>query len=281
MLGVPSDSLITESPGASEGPDAIRQASQHTGSYSVSDQKLSDRRNSRLADIGNVQTNRADPEETLSFTYHTVCSILEIGAAPVVVGGDHSLTYGCVKAAAEHYPDVCLLHIDAHYDATDPSEYGCRINHGTYVRNLIQDNIIGGSQIIQIGMRDYQWSASAYNFISSNAVWTLPIREFENEGAKPFFNKLNELKNIPLYISLDIDSVEPAFAPGAGEDMPGGFYSREILAIIKRIFAGQHKIIGCDLVEVNPLRDSRGITCSLAAELLGLMVDGLTKPTAF
>lgn len=277
MLGVPADTLVTELPGTSAGPEALRHASNDVGSYNVSDDRILDRSRSEIMDLGNIRINRAEPEKTLSLLYQVVSNIFSLGSFPVIIGGDHSLTYGSVKSAAENFPDLRLVHIDAHYDATASSEHSCRINHGTYIRNLITENILAGPNILQAGMRDYQWRASGYRFVSRHEVWTMPMKDIHNAGITPLFDELQNLKDRPLYISLDIDSVDPAFAPGTGEHMPGGFYSREILAIIRELFSGKYRVVGCDLVEFNPMRDPAGCTGALAAELLAIMVDGLTR----
>jgi len=277
MLGVPADTLVTELPGTSAAPQALRYTTGKIGSYNVSEDRVLDRPFSGIVDLGNLKTSRSEPEKTLSRVTQTVDNIFSLGAYPVIVGGDHSLTYGSVRAAIEHFSALRLLHIDAHYDATSPAEHNCRINHGTYIRNLIAEDILPGSNIMQAGMRNYQWRASGCRFVYNNNVWTMPMREINTGGFSPLFEELNRLSGAPLYVSLDIDSIDPAFAPGTGEHMPGGFYSREILTMVRDLFSGGHRVIGCDLVEVNPLRDPDGRTCSLAAELLAIMVDGLSK----
>ncbi len=277
LLGVPCDTLITELPGAAEGPAALREASKGVGHYKVSENRNLDQERKKAVDLGNIKPHRLDPEQSLTRVCQTVGRILDAKAFPLLIGGDHSLTYGSVKAMAKRFPEVRLLHIDAHYDTTDPAEHGCRINHGTYIRNLIEEKIVPGYQVLQIGMRDFQWSASGREFAARQEVWMLPMRDFQNSGSRPLFEKIKAAEGSPVYISLDIDSVDPAFAPGAGEHMPGGFYSREIISVMEELFAGDFPVIGGDLVEVNPVRDLDGRTCSLAAELLAIMMDGLIK----
>lgn len=277
FLGVPADTLITELPGASGAPAALRRASASVGRFKVSNNHIASELLSGAADLGDLRVCRDNPEKTLTALYQVTREILNFGALPLTVGGDHSLTYSCVRAAAERFPNLQLIHIDAHYDATNPAEHRCRINHGTYIRNLVDDDIIPGNRIFQIGMRDRQWSESGYKYILDNKVWILPMKGFSISGAASLLSELRKHQELPIYVSVDIDSVDPAFAPGAGEHMPGGFYSREIISLLEDIFSGEFSVIGGDLVEVNPILDPDGRTCSLAAELLAIMAEGMIK----
>ncbi len=279
LLGVPSDALVTARAGTSGGPDALRLASDAVGMYNVCrDRTFRRGAEAGVVDLGNLRTNRFTPETTLSRVYQAARGIFQKGARPLLVGGDHALTYSSVRAAAELYPEMYLLHIDAHFDATDPAQRECSINHGTYIRNLIENDILRGNQILQLGMRGYQWCATGPQFVHEHDVWRMEMQAFEKQGIDPFLRQLHRTDKAPLYVSLDIDSVDPAFAPGTGEHMPGGFSSREIIRIVNEVFSGSFNIIGADLVELNPDCDPEGTTCSLAGVLLAEMVDGMIEP---
>ena len=275
LLGVPFDALATERPGSAEAPAALRRASHEIGRYRVSRQAVIDWP-ARCVDLGDVPVNRFEPTSSFAPVRDAVADALARGAAPLLVGGDHSLTYPAVTAAAERYADLRLVQIDAHHDATDPAHWRCRYNHGTFVRNLIEDGRLTGPNVWQVGIRDFQWHEGGGHFLREHGTHIFPMHEIDSHGFNPLLDELRVTPHQPTYVTFDIDSLDPAFAPGTGEHMCGGFSSREAMRLVRELFDGSLHIIAADLVEVVPTLDPTSRTAALASQLLALMVDGLT-----
>ncbi len=275
LAGVGYDALSTELGGAAEAPCALRRATASLGAYSITKRKRYKRSQAPLVDAGDISTFRFDPKTTWHNIRMVSSALINAGAIPIMVGGDHSLTYPVITAFAEKYRNLRLIHIDAHCDATDPQDWSCTFNHGTYIRNIIEDGLIPGPRIHQIGIRDYQWRDSGGTYLQEKACNLCTAEEFGLHGTQPLLEKLKDSPQEPTYITFDMDSVDPAFAPGVAEHMPGGLSSREVIALVRALFTSGLRIVGADLVELVPHRDPHGYTTALASNVLGQMVDGL------
>ncbi|MFP3937737.1 MAG: arginase family protein [Phycisphaerae bacterium] len=275
LIGAPVDALVTERRGAADAPDVLRRRSVHTGSYSVSDRSLRKRR-SGCVDVGNLRVDSATSAgELFEAVSRAVSTVVSAKAVPLLVGGDHSITYPAVTALAETHGTLRVVQIDAHVDATDPSEWNCRWNHGTWLRNLIEDGAVKGEDVTQIGVRDFQYSESGPTFAAEHGVTMFTPEHYAARGAQAIINDLLKASDRPVYVTLDMDAVDPAFAPGTGEPMPGGLTSREVLGLVRSVFESDLNIVGADLVEVVPVWDCAEITIALATNLLARMTDGL------
>ena len=279
MIGVPFDALSTERGGSAAAPGALRAASRGVGRYRVSMQAVMDWRGC-CVDLGDVPVNRFDPFSSFGPVKRAVAACLAADARPVLVGGDHSLTYPAVTAATQVYDDLRLVQIDAHHDATDPARWRCRYNHGTFVRNLIDDGRLTGPRVHQVGIRDFQWHEGGAMYLRDRGAHIHPMHVIDGEGFEPLLAELRADPGQPTYVSFDIDSLDPAFAPGTGEHMCGGFSSREAMHLLRELFDGRIRIVAADLVEVVPSLDPTGRTVALASQLLALMVDGLARASA-
>jgi agmatinase len=280
LLGVPFDALSTERRGSSEAPGALRRASHSVGQYSASDDRTYDRRADLGVDLGDLRLNRFDPTAACAPIHDAASAIHHARTIPILIGGDHSLTYPAFSAAAEHHSHLRLVQIDAHFDATDPAQWRCAYNHGTFVRNLIVDRRLAGQDVFQVGLRDYQWRDSGAKFLAEQGACRFSMDRLEREGPDAFVALLADKPDQPTYLTFDIDSVDPAFAPGTGEHMVGGLTAAQALAIVRRLFEASINIVAADLVEVVPALDPTGRTVALAANVLGRMVDGLTAPAS-
>ena len=276
IVGVPFDALSTERGGSAEAPETLRRASQHVGRYRVSTGCVIDWAQ-RCVDLGDLPVNRFDPVSGFEPVRQVVERCLADDGPILLVGGDHSLTYPAVTAAVSHHRPLRLVQIDAHHDATDPARWHCRYNHGTFIRNLIDDGCIAGRDVFQIGIRDFQWHESGAAFVAEHGVNVLPMHEIDRVGFAGILEQLRATPEQPTYVTFDIDSVDPAHAPGTGEHMPGGFSAREALALVRELFDGRLNIVAADLVEVVPSLDATGRTAALASQLLALMADGLAR----
>ncbi|MEX0654844.1 MAG: arginase family protein [Phycisphaeraceae bacterium] len=279
FVGVPFDALSTERGGSADAPAALRRASHHVGRYRVSTGDVIDW-GECCVDLGDVAVNRFDVTSSFEPVRQAVAACLAGGATPLLVGGDHSLTYPAVTAAAHAHADLRLVQIDAHHDATDPRHWRCRYNHGTFVRNLIADGRLTGPGVVQIGIRDFQWHESGALFLREHDVRIHPMHAIDRHGFDPLLAELRAAPRQPTYVTFDIDSLDPAFAPGTGEHMCGGFSSREALRLVRELFDGSLNIVAADLVEVVPTLDPTGRTAALASQLLALMADGLAATRA-
>ena len=276
LIGVPFDGLSTERSGSADAPGALRRASNGIGRYRVSTAKAIDWP-ACCVDLGDVAINRFEPSSSFEPVHQAVQACLAVGAMPLLVGGDHGLTYPAVTAAAQSHAGLRLVQVDAHHDATDPVLWHCRYNHGTFVRNLITDGMLTGSRIYQVGVRDFQWHESGAAFLRDHATHIFSMDRIDQHGFEPLLSALRSEPDEPVWLSVDIDSLDPAYAPGTGEHMCGGLSSREAMGLLRELFDGSLNIVAADLVEVAPQFDISGRTVSLASQMLALMVDGLAR----
>lgn len=233
------------------------------------------RRSTVGVDLGDLLVAPFRLGENFECILHHVASVLNCGATPILVGGDHSITYPAVSAVAERYRELRLVQFDAHHDATEPSEWNCDYNHGTFIRNLINDGAVRGSHVAQVGVRDFQWSASGADFVRRSGVHVFRLPDVSSNDGEEFLALLRDWRGQPVYLTFDVDCVDPAHAPGTGEVMPGGFSAREVFALVDGTLRTGVHLVGLDLVEVNPTSDVGGRTCALAAHVLALIVDHL------
>lgn len=188
---------------------------------------------------------------------HSIEQIIDKGAIPFSLGGDHSVTYPVLKAVAKKYPKLSILHFDAHGDLYDELD-GNRHSHACPFARIMEDGL--AQHLTQIGIRT--------------------MNQHQKEQAERFDVRVIQMKdwdkdlafNIegPVYLSFDIDVLDPAFAPGVSHHEPGGFSTREVLAMIQNL---KLNIIGCDVVEYNPDRDINGVTAMVAAKIVKELLD--------
>ena len=266
VLGIPFDGLVTFRPGARLGPNAIRQASGLCRSYSQQmEVSIFDRL--RSFDAGDLSVNSTDFREAFRQIEHGIRQLHRCGAAVVAFGGDHSILLPILRATSEKYPGLTLIQFDAHSDTSDESASGQRYHHGTWVRRAIDEGLIDGSRIFQIGIRGFIESAE-YNDFSRQAgirVLNMPGVHNENERAD-FVARIREVAaDGPCYLTFDVDGIDPAFAPGTGTPVVGGLTSFEAIEIMRSLRG--LRFIGGDVVEVAPAYDHSEITALLGAAL--------------
>lgn len=261
IIGVPFDEKSSYKRGAAAGPEAIRKVS--TGKCYNPDTELGVdlAEDTVLVDLGDVDTS-GDMLKTFAAIEEKVREVLDLGAVPVVLGGDHSITYPVVKAMAGKFPALDLLHLDAHPDMYEDL-YGDRLSHACPIARILEDGLV--KNVVQVGIRattpDMQEMARKYG------VKVIEAREFSDGLALEFSN--------PLYISLDLDVFDPAFAPGVSHHEPGGLSSRQVINLIHRLKA---RVVGFDVVELNPTRDVSEITAALAFKLIKEIAGKVVKP---
>lgn len=262
LLGVPMDLAISNRNGCRFGPRALRTI-ERIGPYNhvlrVAPHTLL-----RLADVGDVPfRSRYDLEGCHRDIEQVVKKIVQAGVLPLSVGGDHSISLPILRAVGHNKP-VALIHIDAHCDTGGPYD-NCRFHHGGPFRHAVLEGVLNPQKTIQIGIRgasEYLWE-----FSYQSGMTVIHAEEIQQHGIGPVIAKVKELiGHEAVYVSFDIDSLDPAFAPGTGTPEVGGLTTREVQALLRGI-AGIN-IIGADVVEVAPAYDSTTNTAQAAAQIL-------------
>jgi agmatinase len=181
------------------------------------------------------------------------------------VGGDHSILLPILRAMHAAHGPVGLIQLDAHSDTWD-QYWGMKYSHGTPVRRAIEEGLLAEPNILQIGLRGQLYDANDMDFAREHKIMLVTAEEFHEHGLPLIREKLKAFKGLKTYLSLDIDVVDPAFAPGTGTPQVGGLSSVQILGLVRALRGLD--FVGSDLVEVSPQFDSADITSLLAANLL-------------
>jgi agmatinase len=266
IIGAPFDDAVSYRPGARFGPRAIRQATYTQGGYSlqldVAPFEVLD-----VVDAGDANIVPAWLERSHAMIFRKVLEVASTGAIPVVLGGDHSITWPSASAVAQvRAPGtVGIVHFDAHAD-TAADDWGVLAGHGTPMRRLIESGAVAGRNFVQVGLRGYWPPAEVLEWMHEHGLrWHL-MREIEERGAEAVVDDaIAEALDGPgsIYLSVDIDVLDPGMAPGTGTPEPGGLLTRELLRAVRRI-VGAVELAGMDVVEVSPPYDHAEVTAAAA-----------------
>ncbi|MFD2739278.1 agmatinase [Sulfitobacter aestuarii] len=267
ILGAPFDAGTQWRSGARFGPRGVREASTlfsfgHGGAYDHEDDVTYLPADVNIVDLGDADIVHTDTEKSHANIETGVRAILEAGALPVVIGGDHSINIPCIRAF-EGQGDIHILQIDAHLDFVD-ERHGVRHGHGNPMRRAAERDYVTG--LTQVGIRNVSSTArEGYEdarAMGSDIISVRQARELGTQGV---------LAHVPtgarLYVTIDIDAFCPSIAPGTGTPSHGGFLYYEVLELLQAA-AQRHEVVGIDLVEVAPDYDHSGSTSILAAQLL-------------
>ncbi len=272
VLGAPFDSAATFRPGARFGPAAIREASLLLRPYNER-LEIAPFAAVQVADAGDAPANPIGVEEGHAAIEASAREMAEAGGRVLGLGGDHSVSLPLLRAAAATHGPLSLLQLDAHTDTWD-SYFGARYTHGTVFRRAVEEGIVDAGASLQIGLRGSLYSASDLDENRELGFATLLAREFDDVGVTGALELAAERLRSPLYVTVDIDVLDPAFAPGTGTPEAGGLTSRELLALLAGLAGLDLELGGADVVEVSPPYDPSGVTAVAAAnaayELLGL-----------
>ncbi|HXZ31194.1 MAG TPA: agmatinase, partial [Terriglobales bacterium] len=219
----------------------------------------------RIADFGDLSINPLSIEDTYGRITAQLKDVLRAKAHPVSVGGDHSILLPILRAIHHHHGPVGLLQLDAHGD-TWGGYFGSPHSHGTPVKYAVEEGLIAKGYALQVGLRGQVYSDGDFDFARKHQIQIVTCEEFHQHGTELLQRHLRKLANRPVYVTLDIDVVDPAFAPGTGTPQIGGLSSAQILEVL-HCFKDLN-LVGCDLVEVSPPYDNGEITSLLAANLL-------------
>jgi agmatinase len=273
ILGAPFDGGASFRPGARFGPSAIREASLLIRGYNEA-LDVGPFGEVQVVDAGDAVANPivlADAHAAIE----SAAAALHAGGARVLgLGGDHSVSLPLLRAAAAHHGPLALIQFDAHTDTTDEF-FGTRVNHGTMFRRAVEEGTVDGARSVQIGLRGSVYGPEHHVGNRELGFRTLLAREVEEVGIGAGIELVREAVRGPVYVTVDIDCLDPAFAPGTGTPEPGGLTSRELYALLRGLAPLDLDIVGCDVVEVAPAYDPTGATAVAASnaafELLSLL----------
>ena len=267
ILGAPFDAGTQFRAGARFGPRSVREASTlfsfgHAGAYDHEDDRVYLGPDVRMVDIGDADIVHTDTVKSHANIREGVAAILEAGALPVVIGGDHSINIPCIEAY-EGRGEFHVFHIDAHLDFVD-ERHGVRFGHGNPLRRAAEKPYVTG--LTQVGIRNVS-STTREGYDEARAMGSdiVSVRRMRELGPEGVIARVP--LGAPVYVTLDIDAFCPSIAPGTGTPSHGGFLYYEVLEMLQHL-AARHEIVGMDLVEVAPDYDSTGSTSILAAQVL-------------
>jgi agmatinase len=263
ILGAPFDGGTTFRAGARFGPSAVRESSVLLRSYNPN-LGIAPFEAVQVADAGDAFGNPVDIVAALDSIQRSAADLIADGTAVVGIGGDHSVSLPLVSAAAERHGPLGLIQLDAHTDTWD-AYFGSKLTHGTMFRRALEAGVIDPKRSVQIGLRGSLYSAQDEADNHGLGFHTLTAREFEHDAAIAL---IREYATGPVYLTVDIDALDPAFAPGTGTPEIGGLTTREMTALLAGI--GEEvgpSMVGADVVEVSPPYDPTGITALAGANV--------------
>jgi len=265
ILGVPFDSGTTYRSGARFGPRKIREASLMLWGYNAA-MHVKPLDKLKVVDFGDAPVVPTSIERTMEIIRDTALEVIQHNTTLISLGGDHSIALPLLRAHAEKYGPLAVIHIDAHLD-TWPSEFeGRPYSHGTPFRRALEEGLIRKGEYLQVGIRGPVDDARDYQEARDLGAHTLTAEEVHEKGVRYVIEEINRRIKGTLYLSLDIDSADPAFAPGTGTPEVGGLTSHQLLQLVRGLKGLD--IVGYDLVEVSPPYDHQDITAILAANLV-------------
>ncbi len=262
VYGIPFDTATSYRTGSRFGPEAIRSASALIRPYNpafgidVVD-ALS------LVDYGDLPVSPGDTERTYAQVEEALAPIVDAGVFPIALGGDHSVTLAELRALARRYGPLSLVQLDAHGDTWE-QYFGQKFFHGTTFKRAVEEGLVDAASSVQAGMRGSLYGAADIDDAKAMGFTVLTTDELRDLGADAYGKLvLDTVGERPVFLSLDIDVLDPAFAPGTGTPEVGGFSTAEALAFLRALRGA--KLAGCDVVEVSPSYDGPGMQTALAA----------------
>jgi agmatinase len=277
LLGVTYDGGTTYQPGARLAPFHVRRVSALVQSYHRG-HGLDVFGVLRAVDGGNVAIPPFDAAGVRAAIEREVAEVVSARAVPFLVGGDHSISLPALRAVAGAHGPLAVVHVDAHLDTSGPETWAEPFHHGSPIRHALEEGLIARGQLYQVGLRATWASKSDGDLARAHAARHYTIDDLAARGAFAVAQEIRTgVGDRPLYLTFDVDALDPAFAPGTGTPVPGGMTSREALALVKGL-AGA-RVVGMDVVEIAPGLDHADITSHLGAALLfeGLALAALAR----
>ena len=282
ILGAPIDSGTSHRSGAKFGPQAIRGGDYlpHDGERPHLALRVDGLKELNVRDAGDLLMPGGDLVTSLQVLADATEKLSRAGIIPIVLGGDHSIASADVAGIAQHrgMGKISMVHFDAHADTGD-SQFGALVGHGTPMRRLIDSGAVRGDRFLQLGLRGYWPEDSTLNWMRDQGMRSYEMTEIHHRGMKAVldesFATLTDQCD-GVFLSVDIDVVDPGMAPGTGTPEPGGMTSRELLEAVRRICL-ELPIVGMDIVEVAPAYDSADITAILANRVVLEAISAIAK----
>ncbi len=272
FVGIPLDIGTSNRPGTRLGPRQIRDESRMIRPYNMAT-RAAPFDSLQVADIGDVPINTFDLKKSVDIITGHYRGILAHGAIPLTLGGDHTLTWPILRAIKERHGPVALIHVDAHADIND-TMFGETVAHGCPFRRAWEDGCLLNYRVFQIGLRGTGYSAQDFDWGRDRGWTVVQAEDLWYRSAAPLMERVRAvIGDAPCYLSYDIDSLDPAFAPGTGTVETGGLSTWQGLEIIRGCVG--LNLVGCDLVEVSPPYDPSGNTALIAANFLYEMLCAL------
>jgi agmatinase len=265
IYGMPMDYTVSFRPGSRFGPGRIREASVGLEEYSpYQDKSITDL---EYFDAGDLMLPFGNAAKSLEVIGEYVRGVLADGKFPFGLGGEHLVTWPVLQEVYKKYPDLAVIHIDAHADLRDQYE-GELLSHSTPIRKAAE--LMGGDNIYQFGIRS--GSKEEWTYAKDKGIHFHPF-----EVAEPLKRELPSLAGRSVYVTIDIDVLDPSAAPGTGTAEAGGITSKELLEAVHLIARSGANVVGCDIVEVAPIYDPTEQTPIVAAKLMREMLLGYVK----
>ena len=269
VIGAPMDELVSDRAGTRFAPRAIRAASCPPGPHLEA--KVDAFAELRVVDFGDAPVAPADPVRSHAAIEATVAQALAAGAMPVILGGDHSITEPNVRACAAVHGPVGLVHFDTHTD-TGEEVFGARLSHGSVMRRLVEAGHVDPRRYVQIGLRGYWPGEAEFAWQAERGITSLFMHDVRDLGIREVVARALRIAGEgPTFLTVDVDVLDPAFAPGTGTPEPGGMTSAELLWAV-RTLGGGVELVGVDVVEVIP-------TAVGSADVSALVADRIVRET--
>jgi agmatinase len=272
VIGAPMDELASDRPGTRMGPRAIRTESTDTGEHLEAGVDWN--ADLTVVDYGDAAVVPADPAASHRGIESIVSEVRRSGTIPLILGGDHSITEPCVRGCASEGP-LGLIHFDAHTD-TASELWGVEVSHGTPMRRLVEQGHVDARRYAQIGLRGYWPGEPEFAWQESVGITSFFMHDVRDLGIAAVVERTTEIVGDgPVYLTVDIDSLDPGFAPGTGTPEPGGMNVHELLSACRRV-ADAVELVGADVVEVLPARTGPvDVTALMAGRIVSEILTGL------
>jgi guanidinobutyrase len=273
IVGVPLDIGTSNRTGTRFGPRQIRAESVLVRPYNMAT-GAAPFDSFQVADLGDVALNPFNLRASIDIIEQHYKELLRDPITPMSLGGDHTIALPILRAVAEKHGPVALVHVDAHADVND-TMFGEEITHGTIFRRAIEEALVIPEKMFQIGLRATGYTADDFDWARSKGVTVIQAEECWYKSLAPLMDSVRDTIGLkqPVYLSFDIDGLDPSVAPGTGTPEPAGLMTSQGLEIIRGCFG--LNLVGCDLVEVSPPYDTTGNTALLAANLFFEMLCSL------
>jgi agmatinase len=272
IVGAPTDDLVSDRPGARFAPRAIRAASCPPGPHLESG--VDAFAELKIVDYGDAPVLPADAARTHAAIEQTVREVVDAGVLPIVLGGDHSIAEPDIRACARDGA-VGLVHFDTHTD-TGTQVFGVEVSHGTPMYRLVRDGVVDPKRYVQIGLRGYWPGEPEFSWQREHGITSFFMHDVRERGIDAIVEEtVAVVGDGPVFLTVDVDVLDPAFAPGTGTPEPGGMTSVELLRAVREV-ARRLEIVGADVVEVIPtMVGSADITALVADRLVREILNGI------